>query len=128
MAGKKKKKKEPLQYGMRTGFRLPKNVDIQKAGKEYDRLLRKLGRDLSAEEFVEKAFHGDRHGKNFSRLVANKLLMDDLKKDKVDAEKKDVVTCTSCKSPTTTESGKCHVCGHELDDAVAEIKARRLFP
>ncbi len=63
------------------------------------------------EEFVEKAFHGDRRGANFSRMVANKIIVSSMTgKEKEDAK----ITCPHCDSETGADSETCCVCGKPL--------------
>jgi hypothetical protein len=64
----------------------------------------------SIEEYVEKAFHGERRSDNFTRMVTNKILMSSVK----GKEKKETVPCPSCKAPNSPNSKKCKVCGFEI--------------
>lgn len=76
----------------------------------------------SLEEFVEKAFHGDRHGKNFARIVANKLIMDDLKRDRPRGEGEEKsATCSQCNTVVKARDGKCHVCGSQLETDIPDV-------
>jgi len=67
----------------------------------------------SMEEFIEKAFRGERMSKNFSRTVTNKLLMSSIKDDQAAEEIK--LSCPSCNAPNPADAGNCGVCGFEID-------------
>ncbi len=72
----------------------------------------------SLEEFVEKAFHGDQHGANYSRIVANKIIVSSMRGEK----KEETITCPSCDSETEADSVNCRVCGKPIETIdVAEI-------
>ncbi|MCK4757091.1 MAG: hypothetical protein KAS67_01425 [Thermoplasmata archaeon] len=64
------------------------------------------------EEFVEKAFHGERRGENFSRMVANKIIVGSMRESNEEAS---TVTCPSCDSETDADSEACRVCGANLE-------------
>ena len=77
----------------------------------------------SLEDFVEKAFHGDRHDKKFARIVTNKFILEDMKKGRGQAEEdEETVTCTSCGSATVVEGGNCKICGHEVEKEIESIE------
>ncbi len=65
----------------------------------------------SLEEFVEKAFHGDQHGANYSRMVANKIIVSSMRGEK----EEETVICPSCDSVTEAESANCKVCGKPME-------------
>ncbi len=66
----------------------------------------------SLEEFVEKAFHGDRRGENFSRMVANKIIVGSMAGGGKEEAK---IICTHCDSKTDAGLDNCQVCGKSLE-------------
>ncbi|MBA3045136.1 MAG: zinc finger Ran-binding domain-containing protein [Candidatus Thermoplasmatota archaeon] len=72
----------------------------------------------SMEEFLMKALHGERFSANYSRTVANKLLVQSLggkKKGSVD------IPCPSCKAPNPANSIKCKVCNFDIKEDMDSV-------
>ncbi len=74
----------------------------------------------SIEEFIEKAFHGERLSKNFSRTVTNKLLMASIKAGKGEEEDAKLI-CPSCDAPNEPDVTECKVCGFEIEKDMETI-------
>lgn len=71
----------------------------------------------SMEEFLQKAFHGERYSDNYARTVSNKLLMRSLKENKEEQE----LLCPSCQAPNPINANKCKVCNFEIEKEMAAI-------
>lgn len=71
----------------------------------------------SIEEYVEKAFHGERMSKNFTRMVTNRILMSQVKGKKKEAR----IPCPSCKAPNSPKNKKCKACGFDIESEMASI-------
>jgi len=71
----------------------------------------------SMEEFLQKAFHGERYSDNYARTVSNKLLMQSLK----GKEEKQELLCPSCQAPNPANASKCRVCNFEIEKEMAAI-------
>ena len=67
----------------------------------------------SIEDFVMKAFQGERFSVNYSRTVANKLLVQSMnsKKKSKGAE----ILCPSCNAPNSIASKRCKVCNFDIE-------------
>jgi len=76
----------------------------------------------SMEEFLQKAFHGERLSENYSRTVANKLLVQSLKNKK----KKQDIYCPSCKAPNPPDTEKCNVCNFNIKEEMESINMASL--
>ncbi len=76
----------------------------------------------SMEEFLQKAFHGERLSENYSRTVANKLLVQSLKNKK----KKQEIYCPSCKAPNPPDTEKCNVCNFNIREEMESINMASL--
>jgi len=76
----------------------------------------------SIEEFLQKAYHGERFSENYSRTVANKLLVQSLKNKKKKAD----IPCPSCKAPNPPEADKCKVCNFEIKKEMESINMASL--
>ena len=72
----------------------------------------------SIEEYVEKAFHGERRSDNFTRMVTNKILMSQVK----GKAKKERIPCPSCKAPNDPKNTRCKACGFEIELEMATLK------
>lgn len=71
----------------------------------------------SMEEFLQKAFHGERYSDNYARTVSNKLLMQSLKGQEEEQE----LLCPSCQAPNPIDASKCKVCNFEIEKEMAAI-------
>ena len=71
----------------------------------------------SMEEFLQKAFHGERYSDNYARTVSNKLLMQSLKGQEEEQE----LLCPSCQAPNPMGASKCKVCNFEIEKEMAAI-------
>ena len=71
----------------------------------------------SIEEFLQKAFHGEKLSINYSRTVANKLLIRSLKKGSSKIE----IPCPSCNAANPANSEKCHVCNFDIKKDMESI-------
>lgn len=71
----------------------------------------------SIEEFVEKAFHGERLSKNFTRMVSNKILMSSIKTE----EAEERIPCPSCSAPNKMDASNCGVCGFEIEKEMSAL-------
>ena len=71
----------------------------------------------SMEEFLQKAFHGERYSDNYARTVSNKLLMQSLKGEDEEQE----LLCPSCQAPNPINASKCKVCNFEIEKEMAAI-------
>lgn len=74
----------------------------------------------SMEEFLEKAFKGERFSKNFSRTLANKLLVSSIRGGKTSPETAKIL-CPSCNAENMPEEMKCKVCGFDMEGDMAKI-------
>jgi hypothetical protein len=68
----------------------------------------------SMEEFLEKAFKGERFSKNFSRTLANKLLVSSIRGGKTSPETAKIL-CPSCNAENMPDVQKCKVCGFDME-------------
>ena len=64
----------------------------------------------SMEEFLQTAFHGEKLSVNYSRTVANKLLIKSLKKKNTKID----IPCPSCNAPNPMNSERCNVCNFDI--------------
>lgn len=64
----------------------------------------------SIEDFLQKAFHGEKLSTNYTRTVANKLLVRSMKGKK----KKTEMPCPSCQAPNPMDAERCHVCNFDI--------------
>ena len=71
----------------------------------------------SMEEFLQKAFHGERYSDNYARTVSNKLLMQSLKGKEEEQE----LLCPSCQAPNPIDANKCKVCNFEIEKEMAAV-------
>lgn len=71
----------------------------------------------SMEEFLQKAFHGERYSDNYARTVSNKLLMQSLKGKEEEQE----LLCPSCQAPNPMDASKCKVCNFEIEKEMEAI-------
>jgi len=71
----------------------------------------------SMEEFLQKAFHGERYSDNYARTVSNKLLMQSLK-GKI---KEQELLCPSCQASNPMDASKCKVCNFEIEKEMAAV-------
>ena len=71
----------------------------------------------SMEEFLQKAFRGERYSDNFSRTVANKLLLQSLRGKKEEQE----ILCPSCDAQNPADVKKCKVCNFEIEAEMAAL-------
>jgi hypothetical protein len=76
----------------------------------------------SMEEFLQKAFHGEKLSENYSRTVANKLLVQSLKNKK----KKQDIYCPSCKAPNPPDTERCNVCNFNIREEMESINMTNL--
>ncbi len=77
----------------------------------------------SIEEFMMKAFQGERFSANFSRTVSNKLLVQSLgKKNRKAAD----IPCPSCKAPNPATSKKCKVCNFDIEKDMNSVDISEL--
>ena len=76
----------------------------------------------SMEDFLQKAFHGERMSENYSRTVANKLLVQSLKHRKA-AEN---IECPSCKAPNPHDTERCNVCNFNIKKEMDSINMSKL--
>ncbi len=75
---------------------------------------------MDVEEFLQKAFHGERFSENFARTVANKLLLQSLKKDGGAEEIPDLI-CPSCDAANPVDTERCKVCSFEIEKEMAAV-------
>jgi hypothetical protein len=76
----------------------------------------------SMEEFLQKAFHGERMSENYSRTVANKLLVQSLKQRKASEN----IECPSCKAPNPHDTERCNVCNFNIKKEMDSINMTKL--
>ena len=71
----------------------------------------------SMDEFLQKAFRGERYSENYSRTVANKLLLQSLRGKKEEQE----IPCPSCDAPNPAEVKNCKVCNYDIAEEMASL-------
>lgn len=76
----------------------------------------------SIEDFLQKAFHGEKLSENYSRTVANKLLVRSLKRKDANAE----IPCPSCNAPNPMDSERCNVCNFDIKKEMDSVNLRNL--
>lgn len=76
----------------------------------------------SIEDFLQKAFHGEKLSENYSRTVANKLLVRSLKRKDTNAE----IPCPSCNAPNPMDSERCNVCNFDIKKEMDSVNLRNL--
>ncbi len=76
----------------------------------------------SMEEFLMKAFEGERFSTNYSRTVANKLLVQSLGKKKKGTE----MPCPSCKAMNPASAKKCKVCNFDIESALNSVNIEEI--
>ncbi|MBI5000168.1 MAG: zinc ribbon domain-containing protein [Euryarchaeota archaeon] len=70
------------------------------------------------EDFVSKAMSGDRKAGSMGRVIANKIILSQVKKG---GKRERLVKCPSCNSPVKASLKKCGVCGAEVDVDIAAV-------
>jgi hypothetical protein len=76
----------------------------------------------SMDDFLQKAFHGERMSANYSRTVANKLLVRSLKNKKVKTD----IPCPSCNALNPVDVEKCHVCNFDIKKEMESINLSKI--
>lgn len=76
----------------------------------------------SMDDFLQKAFHGERMSANYSRTVANKLLVKSLKKQKAKTD----IPCPSCNAPNPVDADKCNVCNFEIKKEMESVNLSKI--
>ena len=71
----------------------------------------------SMEDFLMKAFQGERFSTNYTRTVANKLLVQSMGKKKKNAE----IQCPSCNANNPIASKKCKVCNFDIESDMKSL-------
>lgn len=74
------------------------------------------------DDFLQKAFHGERMSANYSRTVANKLLVKSLKNKKIKTD----IPCPSCNAPNPVDAEKCHVCNFDIKKEMDSINLSKI--
>ena len=78
----------------------------------------------SMEDFLAKALHGERFSVNYSRTVANKLLVQSLKGKK--KGKNAEIFCPSCNAPNPIDGKKCKVCNFDIKSDMESVDMESL--
>lgn len=69
------------------------------------------------EDFLQKAFRGEKYSENFSRTVGNKLLLQSLRGKKEEQE----ILCPSCDAPNPINVKNCKVCNYDIAAEMAAL-------
>jgi ribosomal protein L40E len=76
----------------------------------------------SMDDFLQKAFHGERMSANYSRTVANKLLVRSLKNKKVKTD----IPCPSCNAANPVDVERCHVCNFDIKKEMESVNLSKI--